>query len=85
MSVWLVPSFPSIAIQGRQPIQRCGMRSDIALSREQRIRDELLLQRRLSKSRRVASALMPTVHRSGLKAKTGRPKRPLVRVKLRHT
>jgi hypothetical protein len=39
------------------------MRSDIALSHEQKIRDELLLQRRLSKSRRAASALLPTVQR----------------------
>jgi hypothetical protein len=57
------------------------MRSDIALSHEQKIRDELLLQRRLSKSRRAASALLPTVQRTGLKAKTGRPKLCLVGVK----
>ena len=44
------------------------MRSHIALSREQKIRDELLLQRRLSKSLRAASTLLPTVQRSGLRA-----------------
>jgi hypothetical protein len=50
------------------------MRSHIALSREQKIRDELLLQRRLGKSRRAASALLPSVQRTGLKAKTTRAK-----------
>ncbi|MBV8191145.1 MAG: hypothetical protein JOY64_28085 [Alphaproteobacteria bacterium] len=54
------------------------MRSDIALTRDQKIRDELLLQRRLSRSRRAASTLLPAVQRTGLKAKTGRPDLRLV-------
>jgi hypothetical protein len=57
------------------------MRSDITLSREKRIRDELLLQRRLGKSRRAASALLPTLQRTGLKAKTARPPLHLVSAK----
>jgi hypothetical protein len=59
------------------------MRSHIALSREQKIRDELLLQRRLSKSLRAASTLLPTVQRSGLKAKTTHSKLRLLTVKHR--
>ena len=45
------------------------MRSDTILSLEQRIRDELLLQRRLASSRRTASALMPPLQRTSLPLK----------------
>ena len=45
------------------------MRSDTILSLEQRIRDELLLQRRLGSSRRTASAHMPPLQRTGLPLK----------------
>jgi hypothetical protein len=57
------------------------MRSDIVLSQEKKIREEVLLQRRLSQSRRAASALMPTMRRTGLKAKASRAKLRLVGVK----
>jgi hypothetical protein len=57
------------------------MRSDVILSREQKIRDELLLQRRLGRSRRAASALLPSVQRTALKAKTGRPRLRLLGAK----
>lgn len=59
------------------------MRSDIVLSRQQRIRDELLLQRRLGSARRAASALLPALQRTGLKEKTGRPRLRLVKPKHR--
>ena len=57
------------------------MRSDNTLSLEQRVRDELLLQRRLGKSRRAASALMPHLQRTGLPAKPKASKPRLVAVK----
>jgi hypothetical protein len=54
---------------GSTPVQRCTMRSDTILSLEQRIRDELLLQRRLGSSRRTASAHMPPLQLTGLPLK----------------
>ena len=59
------------------------MRSEIVLTQERKIREEVLLQRRLSRSRRAASALMPTLRRTGLKAKASQPKLRVVGVKLR--
>ena len=44
------------------------MRSDLTLSAEQRIRDELALQRRLGVARRTASALMPSLQRTAFTA-----------------
>jgi hypothetical protein len=45
------------------------------------VRDELLLQRRLGKSRRAASALLPTVQRTGLNAKPDRLQLRIVNAK----
>ena len=42
------------------------MRSQIILSLEQFVREELVLQRRLGACRRAASALMPTLRRTGM-------------------
>jgi hypothetical protein len=51
------------------PRQHGGARSGTILSLDQRIRDELLLQRRLGSSRRTASAHMPPLQRTGLPLK----------------
>jgi len=45
------------------------MRPRIILSIEQLVRDELALQRRLGACRRAASALMPTLQRTGMHKK----------------
>jgi len=42
------------------------MQPRIILSIEQLVRDELALQRRLGACRRAASALMPTLRRTGM-------------------
>lgn len=58
------------------------MRSDKTntTSLEQRVRDELLSQRRLGRSRRAASQLMPRLQRTGLPAKTRSGRSRLVAV-----
>jgi hypothetical protein len=60
------------------------MRPRITLSIEQLVRDELALQRRLGACRRAASALMPTLQRTGMHNKhpasaTSRPPKTLAR------
>ena len=60
------------------------MRPRITLSIEQLVRDELALQRRLGACRRAASALMPTLQRTGMHnkrpaSKTSRPTKTLTR------
>jgi len=47
------------------------LRPDRLILLEKRVREELLLQRRLAAGRRRASALMPIVRRTGL-VQTGR-------------
>jgi len=47
------------------------MHSDVHISRDKLVRDELALQRRLDAARRAASTLMPTLRRTGLAVKPG--------------